>query len=161
MTTTINKAFFLIATVLVLGSCRMHEEVFFDTPFVRIEDQNGGSSATVDAKLDNVLTQLQVVVSASKHYFEQPVNVEYEIVTGAGLKEGEDFRIQSSHRSPLTFQPGTYTLPIRVMWYRTDGFDPSKDNTLTIRLTGVDHPDFMVGLPGPDSKKKEFIFTKQ
>ena len=151
----------LLAAISLLCGCRKHEDIIFDTPYVRIEEANGLSSMTVDKTLDNMLTEIRVVVSASKNYFTAPIVVEYDTVVGDGLKEGVDFKIQASHASPLTFDPGTYIKPIRVIWYKTDGFDPSRDNTLTLRITGTNLKEMTLGLPGPDAKKKEFIFTKQ
>ena len=151
---------FLVAAVLLAG-CRKHEQFFFDTPFVRIEESNGLSSMVVDKDLDNMLTEIRIVVSASKNYFTAPIVVEYETIVGNGLVEGKDFKIQSSHRSPVTFDPGNYIMPIRVIWYKTDTVDPGKDNTLTLRLTGTSCTDMLLGIPGPDGKKKEFIFTKK
>ena len=151
----------LIAALTLFCACERHTEVFFDTPFVRIEDTNGGSSMVIDHTLDNLLTEVRIIVSASSNYFTEPVTIEYETIVGDGLKEGVDFRIQSSHRSPLTFSPGTYSLPIRVIWSKSASFDPSKDNTLTLRLTKTSIPEMTLGLPGPDAKKKEFIFTKK
>ena len=151
---------FVLAAILFAG-CRKHEQVFFDTPFVRIEDANGSSSMMVDKDLDNMLTEIRIVVSASKNYFTEPIVVEYEVVVSNGLEEGKDFKIQSSHRSPVTFDPGTYIMPIRVIWYKTDTFDAGKDNTLTLRLTGTSCPDMLLGVPGPDGKKQEVIFTKK
>lgn len=160
MTTIRHILPFLTALALLCG-CERHTEVFFDTPFVRIEEANGGSSMVIDPTLDNVLTEIRVVVSASKNYFTAPITVDYEVIVGDGLKEGTDFKIQSSHRSPLTFDPGTYSLPIRVIWYKSTAFDPSKDNTLTLRLTAASVPEMLLGIPGPDGKKKEFIFKQQ
>lgn len=149
-----------LAALALLCGCEKHTETFFDTPFVRIEDANGQFSMVVDHTLDNLLTEIRVVVSASKNYFSEPITVEYETVVGDGIREGVDFRIQSSHRSPLTFSPGTYSLPIRVIWYKSASYDPSKDNTLTLRLTSSSLPDMLLGVPGPDGKKKEFIFKQ-
>ncbi len=149
-----------LAALALLCGCERHTEVFFDTPFVRIEDANGGSSMVIDHTLDNVLTEIRVLVSASKNYFSTPIIVEYEVIVGNGLKEGTDFRIQASHRSPLTFDPGTYSLPIRVIWSKSTTFDPSKDNTLIFRITQTSVPEMLLGVPGPDSKKKEFIFKQ-
>ena len=149
-----------LAALALLCGCERHTEVFFDTPFVRIEEANGGSSMVVDHTLDNVLTEIRVLVSASKNYFSAPITVEYEVIIGNGLKEGTDFRIQASHRSPLTFDPGTYSLPIRVIWSKSAAFDPSKDNTLTFRLVSASVPEMLLGVPGPDSKKKEFVFKQ-
>ena len=159
--TTIRHILPFLAALALLCGCERHTEVFFDTPFVRIEEANGGSSMVIDPTLNNVLTEIRVVVSASKNYFTAPIQVEYEVIVGNGLKEGTDFKIQSSHRSPLTFDPGTYSLPIRVIWYKSTAFDPSKDNTLTLRLTAASVPEMLLGIPGPDGKKKEFIFKQQ
>ncbi|MBO7602848.1 MAG: hypothetical protein J6S97_00350 [Bacteroidales bacterium] len=161
MVTKINKAAVALAGILLLVcGCRKHEEVFFDTPFVRLEDVNGASSLSVDRNLDNLLTEIRIVVSASKNYFTEPIVVEYEIIPGDGLKEGSDFKVQASTMSPQTFSPGTYSLPVRVIWYKTDNFDPDKDNTLTFRLTRTSLPEMLLGCPGKDAIKKEFIFTK-
>lgn len=150
----------LIAALALFCACERHTEVFFDTPFVRIEDTNGGSSMVIDHTLDNLLTEVRIIVSASSNYFTEPVTIEYETIVGDGLKEGVDFRIQSSHRSPLTFSPGTYSLPIRVIWSKSASFDPSKDNTLTFRITSSSMSDMLLGVPGPDHKKSEFIFKQ-
>lgn len=150
----------LFSALLLCCGCQKHEEVFFDTPFVRIEDINGATAMTVDGKLDNLLTEVRIVVCASDNYFISPVTVEYETIVGDGLTEGEDFRIQPSTMSPLTFSPGTYSMIVRVVWYKRENLDPEKDNTLTLRLKGTDNPDFLLGVPGPSHKKQEFIFTK-
>ena len=148
-----------IAAALLCG-CEKHEEVFFDTPFVRIEDTGGQATMVVDHTLDNILTELRVVVSASNNFFTEPISVEYETIVGNGLQEGVDFRIQASHSSPITFAPGTYSMPIRVIWYKSKNFDKDKDNTLTIRLTGTSIPEMLLGVPGPDGKKSEFIYKQ-
>ena len=160
MRITISRILLLIAALALLCGCERHTEVFFDTPFVRIEDANGEPSMNIDHTLDNILTEIRVVVSASKNYFTAPITVEYELIVGNGLKEGTDFRIQASHRSPLTFDPGTYSLPIRVIWNKSSSFDPSKDNTLTFRITKTSVPEMLLGVPGPDGKKKEFVFKQ-
>lgn len=158
--TTTSRLLPLFAALVLLSGCERHTETFFDTPFVRIEDATGMSTMGVDHTLDNQLTEIRVIVSASKNYFTAPITVDYEVIVGNGLKEGTDFRIQSSHRSPLTFSLGTYSLPIRLIWYKSASFDPSKDNTLTLRLTGCSVPEMLLGVPGPDEKKKEFIFKQ-
>ena len=157
---TISRILPIFAALALLCGCERHTEVFFDTPFVRIEEANGGTTMDIDHTLDNLLTEIRVVVSASKNYFSAPITVEYEIIVGDGLQEGRDFRIQSSHRSPLTFDPGTYSLPIRIIWYRSAAFDPARDNTLTLRLTSASVPEMLLGVPGPDGKKKEFIYKQ-
>ena len=91
--TSIRHILPFLAALALLCGCERHTEVFFDTPFVRIEDANGMSSMDVDHTLDNLLTEIRVIVSASKNYFTEPITVEYEIIAGDGLKEGTDFRI--------------------------------------------------------------------
>lgn len=150
----------LFAALALLCACERHTEVFFDTPFVRIEDANGMSSMDIDRNLNNLLTDIRIVISASKEYFTEPVTIAYEIIVGDGLQEGVDFKIQSSQRSPLTFSPGTYSLPIRVIWYKSSSYDPSKDHTLTFRLTSSSVPEMLLGLPGPDHKRNEFTFKQ-
>lgn len=150
----------LLAGIALLSACQKHEEIFFDTPFARIEDANGQSTMVIDRTLDNILTEIRVVISASKNYFTEPITVEYETIVGDGLEEGVDFKIQPSHRSPITFEPGTYVMPIRVIWYKPADYDPNKDNTLTLRLSGTSVPDMMLGVPGPDKKRSEFIYKQ-
>ncbi len=152
-----------MAAILCCG-CEWHKDVYFDTPFAYIFDNAGGSTATIDSKfgkgVENVLTELKVSISVSETHFSEPVTVEYEVMAGDGLKEGVDYKIQPSTASPLTFTPGTYTLPVRIMWLKTDSPDSSKDNTLTIKLSGSSVKDMELGYPGPSHKGQTFVFTK-
>lgn len=152
---------YILSSLLVLTACEKHEIILFDTPFVKIGDSAGQSEMTVDKNINGILSELQVSISVSNNYFTAPITVGYEVLVGNGLKEGEDFRIQASTKSPLTFAPGTYTLPVRIMWYKTEGFDPSKDNTLTLKLSGSSMENMVIGIPGPDSKNSSFKFTKK
>ena len=163
-TKAMTKTKYFIALVALLAAataCQKHTEIFFDTPFVRIEDPNGQTTMVVDRTLDNLLTEIRVVVSASSNYFSEPLTVEYETIVGDGLQEGVNFKIQPSHRSPITFTPGIYSMPIRVIWYKPEDFDPQKDNTLTLRLTSSSVPEMLMGVPGQDGKRSEFIFKQQ
>ena len=152
-----------MAALLCCG-CDWHEDVYFDTPFAYIFDNAGGSTATIDSKfgkgVESVLTELKVSISVSEGYFTEPISIEYEVIAGAGLKGGVDYKIQPSTASPLTFSPGTYTLPVRIMWLKTDSPDSSKDNTLTIRLSRSSVDGMEIGYPGPSHKGQAFVFTK-
>ena len=152
-----------MAALLCCG-CDWHKDVYFDTPFAYIFDNAGGSSSTIDSRfgkgVESVLTELKVSISASENYFSESISIEYEVILGDGLKEGIDYKIQPSTASPLTFSPGTYTLPIRIMWLRTETPDPSKDNTLTIKLSGSNVTDMELGYPGPSHKGQAYVFTK-
>lgn len=152
-----------MAALLCCG-CDWHKDVYFDTPFAYIFDNAGGSSATIDSRfgkgVESVLTELKVSISVSEERFSEPVSIEYEVIVGNGLKEGIDYKIQPSTASPLTFSPGTYSLPIRIMWLKTETPDSSKDNTLTIKLSGSSVPDMELGYPGPSHKGQSYVFTK-
>lgn len=154
----------IFMAALMCSGCEWHKDVYFNTPFAYIFDNAGGSTATIDSKfgkgVESVLTELKVSISVSEAYFSEPVSVEYEVVAGNGLKEGIDYKIQPSTASPLTFSPGTYTLPVRIMWLKTDSPDSSKDNSLTIRLSGSSVDEMELGYPGPSHKGQAFVFTK-
>ena len=79
------------------------------------------------------------------------------MILGDGLKEGVDFKLQASTASPLTFEPGTYDLPVRILWLKNPDFDGSKDNSLRIRLKSSS----LEGYPGPGEVRREFSFLKK
>jgi len=149
----------LICTLLC--ACQKHEDVFFDTPFVYISDENGASSSAIDSAADRYLTVLYIYLDASSNHFTSDVSVSYDTVVGSGLKDGVDFIIQSTTASPVVFSPGIYRMPVRLQWLKNQAFDPSADNTLTIRLTGCSLDGAAIGMPGPGSLKKEYLFTKK
>ena len=132
----------------------------FDMPFVYICDENGGSSSSVNYQGNNILTEMRVHLSCKR--FTEPIVVCYDVTVGDGLKEGVDFVIQSTTKSPLTFQPGTYDLPVRISWRKSENFDPAKDNTLTITLKSVESNlgEFCIGLPGPDKLRSSYVISK-
>lgn len=146
--------------MMLVTSCEKHETPLFDTPYVRIGDSAWQSEANIDRNDDGMLTELFIGISVSDHYFTEPITIEYETAVGNGLEEGVDFKIQASTKSPVVFDPGTYTMPIRIIWYKTSGFDPSKDNTLTLTLKSSSVNDMVIGLPGPDHKNSSFKFNK-
>ena len=154
----------ILAAALLCCGCELREDVLFDTPFASVFDNAGGSSSTIDSRfgkgVESILSELKISVSISGERFTDPISVEYEVIVGDGLKEGVDFRIQPSTASPLTFSPGTYTLPVRLLWLKTGSPDSSKDNTLTIKLSGSSLEGMVLGYPGPSHKGQTFVFTK-
>lgn len=157
-----KKFIYIILVLLLACSCEDRVIVLFDTPFVSITDEGGSAtSMTVPAEMNNMLTSLTVKLCVSNNYFTEPISVEYELVVGDGLKEGVDFKLQASTASPLVFEKGTYTKPIRIIWLNNPDFDASKDNTLTVRLSGSSISEMVLGYPGPDAIKSSFIFTKK
>lgn len=156
-----KKAICFIAAVALLCSCSDRVDVIFDTPFSSIVDEGGvASSATVSNVFDGYLTELFLNVNASNKYFTEPIVMEYETIVGDGLKEGVDFEIQSSVKSPITFEIGEYRKRIRILWSKNPNFNPEADNTLTIELTGSSVPEMVLGYPGPNSLHRKYTFTK-
>ena len=151
----------ILSSLVFLTACEKHQNILFDTPFVKITDSAGQSEMNIDKTMNGILSELQVSISVSANHFTQPISIEYETIIGDGLTEGKDFKIQTNTKSPLTFDPGTYTLPVRILWYKTDGFDPSKDNTLTIKLSSSSLDGMILGFPGPDKKNSTFKFIKK
>lgn len=151
----------LSAVCTLIGACDKHTEVLFDTPFVSISDEQRGSSTQYISKdANNLLSPLWVDINVSSNRFTEDISIEYEIIVGDGLKEGEDFVIQSTTRSPLVFKKGTYNMPIRILWKKTP-FDPEKNNTLEIKLVSSSLEDMLIGYPGPSRKRSTFTFIKQ
>ena len=145
----------------LLCSCEDRVKVLFDTPFCSIVDEGGSSSSmSVSNDVDGYLTVVYVKMSVSNNYFVSPITIEYDMIVGDGLKEGVDFEIQKTTCSPLLFEQGTYSKPIRLLWYKNPGFDPDKDNTLTLEIKSSSVPEMILGYPGPDSLHKTFKFTK-
>lgn len=158
----IIKAIISVTVLLSLQGCEKHQEILFDTPFVSISDETGTSSSmTVSSKANNLLTSLKVDINVSAARFTDDITVEYEVIAGDGLREGVDYVIQSSTISPLVFEKGTYSLPVRLMWKYNADFDPDKDNTLVIRLKSSSMEEMIIGYPGPSALRSKFTFTKQ
>ena len=132
-----------------------------DKPFVYIQDEAGGSKMDISAQGNNILSDLRVYLSCKR--FTEPILVHYDVIVGDGLKEGVDFVIQPTTKSPLTFKPGTYDLPVRIQWKKSENFDATKDNTVTIALKEVESNigEFYLGLLGPDHLRSSYVFTKK
>lgn len=154
------KIAMIVLAATVLWGCYQEPQPL-DKPFVYIQDEAGGGSATISAQGNNILSELNVSLSCKK--FTEPIVVHYDVIVGDGLKEGVDFTIQSTTKSPLTFKPGTYKLPVRVQWKRNDNFDATKDNTLTLELKSVESNigEFYIGYLGPDRLFSKYVFTKK
>ena len=50
-------------------------------------------------------------------------------------------------------------MPIRIRWMEHT-VDPTKDNTLTIRLVS-NSQNFTMGYPGPDESQRQLVITKE
>ena len=143
---------------LMLNSCSVNDPLVFDDAFVFIEDENGTSSSKVQWQSQNYLVTYYIRFVAPAQ--SKDVTVTYELKVGDGLSEGKDYRIVSSSSSPVTFSPGIYKVPIRIEWLRNE-LDASKDNSLTIILTGCSLNGSSVGKPGPDKAGSSYKITKE
>lgn len=138
-----------------VSSCADDGPEAFDQPFVRIATESGASSIVVmsDVKAVNTYT-----VYLSSRALTDNLEVSYEIVVGDGLVSGVDYQVVTTE-NPLVFLPGIYTMPIRIRWLE-HRVDPSKDNTVTIRLTG-NSKGFALGFPGPDHVQSQLVIEKR
>lgn len=144
----------ILFTAILLNGCGI-DEVIFDQPFVYIESEDG----TKETRLaDNVSDEKTYYIYMSSGLLNRNVTVDYEIITGDGLTKGTDYEISSSTSSPITFIPGIYRMPIRIVW-KKNRIDPTKDNTMRIVLTGCSE-NFTLGYPGPDQNNKQHLITR-
>ena len=141
----------------VFSSCADQEGEWFDQPFVRIATDLGQSSTVVltDVRATNTY---YVYLSSPPIAENDSVTVGYEVIVGDGLQEDVDYKVVTQ-QNPLVFLPGIYDAPIRVRWLKHP-VDPTKDNTLTIRLTG-NSKGYNLGYPGPDHKQSEIRIEKR
>jgi len=138
-----------------LAGCTEDEFTGYDTPFISISTSTGASSTVV---LSNVKNINEYTVKVSSRLLTEQLTVNYEVIVGDGLQEGVDYKLLTTGNT-LTFEPGVYDMPIRIQWLAHE-VDSSKDNTLTIRLTG-NSMGMNLGLPGPDGSQKEVVIEKQ
>lgn len=137
----------------LFSSCGLDENPEYDLKFVHIM-VNESSSVNVSAKANTIGTY-NVYLSAPAS--NESVTVTYEVIVGNGLKEGVDYELQDKNNT-LTFLPGIYDMPIRIRWM-ANPVDPSKDNTIKIRLISNDK-GYTIGLPGPSKNQSELTITK-
>ena len=139
----------------MLYSCDQEESVFFDEPFVRISTSTGEARTVV---LSNVRNTNAYSVYVSSRPITDSLEVSYEIIVGDGLQEDVDYKIVTT-ANPLVFLPGINDMPIRIRWLKNT-VDPTKDNTVTIRLTG-NSKGYNLGFPGPDHVQSQVVIEKR
>lgn len=150
----------ILAAVLPLlptlfSGCASDRPEVFDNPYVYIANDKGMSNVTVLSDMNAVNTYS---VFLSSKALDRNLTVRYEVIVGDGLQPGVDFQMVTEGNT-LTFLPGIYDMPIRVRWI-PHKVDPSKDNTLIIRLISSD-PVVNMGFPGPDHNQSELVITKK
>jgi len=149
-----KKVLYLIMMVAFVG-CANQEGEWFDEPFVRIATPTGTANTVVLTDVRNVNAY---TVYMSSRPITDSLEVSYEIIVGDGLVEDVDYKVVTT-QNPLVFLPGIYDVPIRIRWLRHI-VDPSKDNTLTIRLTG-NSKGYNLGYPGPGHVQSQVVIEKR
>lgn len=139
----------------MLSGCN-DDRPLFDTPFVYILDEYGGSTSEVNSLATFVATY---TVYLSSHTPNRDIVVDYDIIVGKGLVENVDYRIIPSSTSPLIFPNGVYQMAIRIEWLRNPT-DDSKENTLQVVLTETSD-DITIGMPGKTKRFSSHTITKK
>lgn len=150
-----KKIIIMLLAIITLCGCQKEEFEGFDVPFVKVTTTTGASQTVVLSNVNNVNTYM---VSVSSKALTSALVVDYEIVVGDGLQEGVDYQLVTTGNQ-LTFEPGVYDMPIRIKWM-AHTVDETKDNTLTIRLTGTNQ-NMQLGVPGPDGLQKQLVIEKK
>lgn len=149
-----NISYIYIVVVMLMTGCGKEEYKPFDEAFIHIMSNNQ-STETVNY-MANATRTYNIYLSSKP--LKSNLEVNFQITAGNGLKEGVDYEILTNGNSVL-FLPGIYDMPLRIRWIANPLLDSSKDNTLTITLTG-NNQNINIGLPGPDHNQSKFIITK-
>lgn len=150
-----KKVLYILFLIGALYSCDQEETVYFDEPFVRICTSTGEARTVV---LSNVRNTNTYSVYLSSRPITDSLEVSYEVIVGNGLQEDVDYKVVTT-ANPLVFLPGINDMPIRIRWLKNP-VDPTKDNTVTIRLTG-NSKGYNLGFPGPDHVQSEVVIEKR
>ncbi|MBO6028138.1 MAG: hypothetical protein J6P75_02915 [Bacteroidales bacterium] len=150
------KHFILLASAALLAGCAKNELPLFDEPFVYLETATGSDSAVVGADMKATITYY---IAISCPAFTDPIGVNYTVTCGSGLTEGVDYDVLTQGGT-VSFLPGIWRMPVRIQW-KDHAIDESKDNTVTIALTGTSTGTFTLGYPGPAAKGSKLVITKK
>ncbi|KQC02572.1 hypothetical protein AQF98_03080 [Pedobacter sp. Hv1] len=126
----------------------------YNHPFFHIMVDNKAAVDVLSNRKDVV--NYNVYLSAELQF--EPIDVNYEVIVGDGLKEGRDFDLITKSNK-LTFPQGIFERPITIQW-KEAALDPTKNNTIIIRLIS-NSKNYTLGLPGPDQLQKQLVITKK
>lgn len=143
----------ILVVIITLTSCNKDEIEVYNKPFVHI-NFNNLSTANISSNRKDIVSYY---IYLSSKPLEQDMLLDYSIIIGDGLKEGVDFKILTTEY-PLVFPIGIYRRPIQIQWL-DNVLDPTKDNTLTIKLDTT-NLNVNIGFPGPDANKSELKLQK-
>lgn len=88
---------------------------------------------------------------------DEAVTVNVEVIPGDGLRENVDYKVITA--TSVKFAPGVYDKTFTIQWL-PNKLDASKDNTLTLRLSGCSDKSVTLGVPGPDEKFRSLKIYK-
>lgn len=148
--------FAIIPALALLCSCEDRLNIVFEDYYVCIKDETESASSTVKSSVDNYVATYYI--SLVSPILDSPLTVNYEIVVGDGLKEHVDYELQSD-KNYVTIARGIWKMPVRIK-YMQNPVDETKDNTITIRLTGCSDKSINIGYPGPSAKFSSHVVTK-
>ena len=151
----LKHTLFLAAAILLTG-CAKNELPLFDEPFVYVETSTGADVAVVGADMQATVTYY---IGLSCRAFTEPIGVNFSVTCGSGLAEGVDYTVVTPGNT-VSFLPGIWRMPVRIQW-KDHAIDESKDNTVTIAITGTSPGTFTLGYPGPAAKGSKLVITKK
>ena len=138
---------------IMITACKK-ETTPYNNPFFHIMVDNKSVVEVLSNRKDTV--NYNVYLSAELQF--DPINVQYQVTIGDGLKEGRDFELITKGTT-LTFPQGIFERPIKIAW-KEAALDATKDNTITISLIS-NSKNYTLGLPGPDQLQKKLVITKK
>ncbi len=138
---------------IMITACKK-ETTPYNNPFFHIMVDNKSAVEVLSNRKDTV--NYNVYLSAELQF--DPINVQYQVTIGDGLKEGRDFELITKGTT-LTFPQGIFERPIKIAW-KEAALDATKDNTITISLIS-NSKNYTLGLPGPDQLQKKLVITKK
>lgn len=151
-----KKILFTLVALLTLSSCSDQLNIIFTDYYVCIKDESDSATSTVKSSIDNFVATYYICLVSN--ILDSPLTVNYEVVPGDGLKEHVDYELQSD-KNYVTIARGIWKMPVRIK-YLAHPVDETKDNTLTIRITGCSEESFHLGYPGPDARFSTHVITK-
>jgi hypothetical protein len=144
----------ILPLLLLISSCSKEEFEPYDNPFFHIMVDNKGTVDVLADRKDKV--DYKIYLSAELQF--DPIDVQYEITIGNGLKEGVDFDLITKGNK-LIFPQGIFERPITIQW-KESVLDPTKNNSIVIRLIS-NSKNYTMGLPGPDELQRQLVITKK
>lgn len=147
------KTFALPLLALAVTSCHVNDFKEFSDWHIAFDP--GNSTSTVINEAGSVVGQYAIHFCTVKR--DDTVSVEVEVEAGDGLVEGVDYKLVSP--ASVKFVPGVYDRVFIIEWLPHE-LDPSKDNSLTLRLHDCSDSGIVLGMPGPSKRNVSIKINK-